>query len=208
MTEHHTPKPPSASSMLKLLKAAGAGARFELQPEHISALEAGIAALAFQHEVRQLVHQGQKPHHPQTSPPRSLQDPRLDSRSASLHTSRSTRLDRTPHPPKPPAPARPTEGSGAIWTDQEESHLRAQWERDDAIGAISEAHKRSPLACLARLIRIGALASSPATDAAIFLIKKQQLVRLSNASDWETRAASFGFEPHGTLPPHVKNPSV
>ena len=193
----HGPKPLSPSAVLKLLRAAGQGTRIELQPEHMAAFDAAIASLAFQHQVRQLVqHAPHAPHAPQA--PQAPERPARDTRDA-----RDTRQTRPPRdearPAAPPRPAkiqppRPTEGSGAIWTPDEEARLRSLWEHGDAIGAIAEQHKRSPLACFARLIRVGAVGQSAQSEAAIFLIKKNQPVSKGNADFWLPNAGALGVE--------------
>jgi hypothetical protein len=195
----HSPKPLSPSAVLKLLRAVGAGTRLELQPEHISALDSAITALAFQSQVRQLVSHGpqalDRPA-PSPAPARENREPRepRENRPARPPRDEQRLGPAAPARPLKVQPPRPTEGSGAIWTPEEETRLRAQWENEDAIGAIAEKHKRSALACFARLIRIGALQQSPDTEAAIFLIKKQQLVHIRNQASWLTSAQTLGFE--------------
>ena len=193
-----TPKPLPPSAILKLLRSHGPGAKVTIQPEHIAAFDAALTALLFQHQVKQLCLHG--PSSPERAP---RSQPAADTRQSTSEKN----AKKEPNSPKPIS-ARPVEGSGSIWTPDEQERLRAQWERGDAIGAIGEAHKRSASACFSRLIRIGAFEAGFEPSAALHLIKHLQLVCLSNRSEWSEKAASFGFDsaPPAAFAPRPPSP--
>jgi hypothetical protein len=186
----NAPKPLSPTSILKLLASQGPGQKVELQPEHIAAFDAAIEALRINSQLRQLVAQG-APAERQTS------------RVARAERDAKEPSDKNPPSSRAPTPPRPTSGSGALWTADEEGRLSSRWERGDAIGAIAEAHERSAGACFARLVRCGAIPPHAHALAAQFLIKQQQPIALDNMEGWLDRAKTFGFEdpaPAGPMP--------
>lgn len=193
MSESSSAKPLSPNAILSLLRALSVGDRVELQPEHFAAFDAAIEALVFQRQVRQMLN---TPSAAQALPKRAA-EPRRDARPS-----------RQPNPPTPktPQPPRPSHGAGAIWTPEEAERLRAQWNRGDAIGAISEQHQRSAGACFARLARIGAVEASAPIAAANFLIKNQQLVSKSNVDSWQSRALELGFVDQPAPPTGSRGP--
>ena len=184
MTDNNSsPKSLSASAILKLLRSLGPGSKITLQPEHIAAFDAALSALVFQQQVNQLTINVNQPDRLTRSAPHvKTSDPK---NTASPNKNQSTN----------PAPVlkRPTEGSGSLWTHEEVARLKAQWERNDPIGQIAEAHKRSSAACFSRLIRTGVVKTSNESAAAMHLIKNQQLVSKDNQSEWLTKALTFGF---------------
>lgn len=171
-------RPISHTGILRLLAAAGAGAKIELLPEHISAVEAALLALAFQQQVKQLVLGGQP-----LSAPASPSSPSSD-------RPESRQIDKG-------AIKRPANGSGAIWTDEEKAGLSLRWERGESIGQIAEEHKRTAMACFARLGVIDAIKKDDmSTDdeaAAHFLIKNNQFVAKTNAAEWQAQAQALGW---------------
>lgn len=168
-------RPISHTGILRLLAAAGAGAKIELLPEHISAVEAALQALAFQQQVKQLVLGGQP-----LSAPASPSSDRPE-----------------PRPADKGAQKRPANGSGAIWTDEEKAGLSLRWERGESIGQIAEEHKRTAMACFARLGVIDAIKkedmSTDDESAAHFLIKHNQFVAKTNAAEWQQQAQALGW---------------
>lgn len=168
-------RPISHTGILRLLAAAGAGAKIELLPEHISAVEAALQALAFQQQVKQLVLGGQP-----LSAPSSPASERQELRQADKVVQK-----------------RPANGSGAIWTDEEKAGLSLRWERGESIGQIAEEHKRTAMACFARLSAIDAIKKEDMSiddeAAAHFLIKHNQFVAKTNAAEWQAQAQSLGW---------------
>lgn len=192
--------PPSSSSMLKLLLAAGPGVRVELAPEHIGALREAVAALEFQRQVRLLALAGPAP-----APSFSDREPTAGHRPQQPRAPRPERAERpdrgsrparaTAEPADRAADARPAQGAGAVWTSQEESDLKRAWESDEDLSAIALRHGRSPSACFSRLARIGAAPEGAQADAARFLIHRREPIAASSSSEWTARAAAMGFDP-------------
>lgn len=187
-----TPRPISHTGILRLLAAAGAGAKIELMPEHILAIEAGLLAMAFQQQVKQLVLSGhpvndQRPA-PQPDQGKEKPEPR----------------------PSDKAKSRPERGTGAIWTDEEKASLSLRWDRGDSIGQIAEEHQRTAMACFARLRAINAIKPDEITQAdesaAHFLIKSLQFVAKTNAADWQPQAAALGWTPEHAAPSRPMGP--
>jgi hypothetical protein len=175
--ESNRPPTFSHNALLKLLAATPPGTSITIQPEHIAAVQAALGAMEFQRQVRALAAQNLAPE--QTRPHSSGQS--------------------TPSSPKQTggalAPNRPSAGSGALWTPEEEQRLSAQWARGDALGAIAESHKRSAAACFMRLARLKTIEPDANHEAGEFLAKNQSLVNKANQSQWPERARALGWQP-------------
>lgn len=181
--------------MLKLLLAAGPGARIELGPEHLGALRDAIAALDFQRQVRLLALAGPAP--------APAPAPHAHERHAVNHhgqNARALRPERMPRPERTTsAPdTRPATGAGAVWSSKEEAELKTAWESGEDIYAIATRHGRSPSACFSRLPRLGSVPDVSLADAARFLIHRREPLSNGGSSEWVARATALGFDPQAT----------
>lgn len=210
------PKPLSAVSVLKLLVAQGAGAKFEIQPEHIRAFETALEALSFKAAVMDLA-AGRAPRHERSPMGRSdhqqrpaPEAPREDRGARGERSDRGERPARQvasgvgqplasgaapARPVRAPRPERdrPASGAGAIWTGEEESRLKAGWDEGRSAQELADQSGRSAGACFARLMKLGAEMDGLQARAARHLIRAQKTVGKGNQESWVELAKAEGF---------------
>lgn len=201
------PKPLSAVSMLKLLVAQGAGAKFEMQPEHIRAFETALEALAFKEAVGELMAGGRpRPHahaHHERSAPREPFNPATQARGPAMdrkerparppQPARPARAEQPARPPKAEQPPRPASGAGAIWTAEEEQALKEGWSAGRSAQELAAQSGRSAGACFARLIKLGSVSDGVEARAARHLVRLQKEVSAANQARWMELGAAEGF---------------